>query len=168
MKSLKILLVTAALVILWVGQAMAQTVYLYDVTPEYTIEGLEPIIIETESNSDWTKEDTARQLAFTMLAVIDWRQTVTITIAQNNLVVDDSVITINSDEPSYKFQEMNPLLGSHPSLSQINTYFLICIPGNHLIAKSIKSKFWRTIWQTASFGLESYCVSNNIKLKITL
>lgn len=56
---------------------------------------------------DWSKEDTAYQLAFTAALGADWSQSRYITKSQ-------------------KFHEKNPILGKHPSTSEVDAYFIAC------------------------------------------
>lgn len=138
MKSLRIVLITAILMILWAGQAMAQTVYLNNVTPDLTVEGL-GTPVESESNSDWTKEDTARQLFLTLSQFVDWRYTLDIKNHGNVC-------------------ENNPILGKYPSDQQVDTYFVVLITGNYLLNKYILLPKYRRAWQYINIGFESYCI----------
>ena len=67
------------------------------------------------------------------------------------------------------FDEMNPMLGSRPSVGRLNTYNLLALGGNLAIGRLLPSKF-RTLWFTAVTAFESAIVLHqyNIGLHIDL
>jgi hypothetical protein len=85
-----------------------------------------------EKPKDWTQGDSDKLLLTSALMLVDWQQTRTI-----------------SKEP-WNFTETNSFLGEHPTLGQVDTYFLASLPINYLIAKNLP-KNWRNIyWQYIS------------------
>jgi hypothetical protein len=97
--------------------------------------------------SDWTKTDTAVQLGYTALHVMDWGQTISI--------AKDKV----------KWYETNPILGRHPSQGRVNLYFASTLIGQAAIAY-ILPKEWRRTWQIAWIGIEASYVYKNYKVGI--
>lgn len=91
---------------------------------------------------DWSHEDTYRQSALTFLLVADWAQTRT-----------------TAKTPS-KFAETNKLLGEHPSVGQVNNYFLSGIVGHAAISYLLPSD-WRKGWQYVWIGIEAQKVYHN-------
>lgn len=66
--------------------------------------------------SNWTPTDKALLAASTTMLILDWGQT--LYIAKNPV----------------RFHELNPILGEHPSVGSVNTYFAAAIIGNYLLA----------------------------------
>ena len=89
----------------------------------------------------WTSADTARQAIFTGLAVVDWAQTRRI-----------------ARQPVY--YEMNPVLGSHPSVGQVDAYFAGAIVG-HAAVSYLLPAGWRAGWQYVWIGIEAQKTYHN-------
>ena len=66
--------------------------------------------------ANWTPADKALLATSTALLIVDWGQT--------------RYIAKNPD----RFHELNPILGRHPSVGRVNTYFATAIIGNYLLA----------------------------------
>ena len=98
-------------------------------------------------NAEWTATDTAFQLAYTTLHVVDWGQT--LDIAKN---------------PD-KWHETNPILGKHPSIGRVNTYFITTLIG-HTFISYILPKNYRRIWQCVWIGIEGGYVAHNYHMGI--
>lgn len=98
---------------------------------------------------NWTKEDTFYQAASTVLQVADWGQARYI-----------------SEHPE-KYYEINPILGEHPSIEEVNIYFAGSIIGKTLISYLLPPKL-RRIWQVGNIGASTYLVirNNGIGIKI--
>ena len=67
------------------------------------------------------------------------------------------------------FDEMNPLLGSRPSVGRLNTYNILVLGGNLAIGRLLPGKL-RTLWFTAVASFESAIVLHqyNVGLRINL
>ena len=67
------------------------------------------------------------------------------------------------------FDEMNPLLGSRPSVGRLNTYNLLVLGGNLAVGRLLPSQL-RTLWFMAVASFESAIVLHqyNIGLRINL
>jgi hypothetical protein len=65
------------------------------------------------------------------------------------------------------FDEMNPLLGSRPSVGRMNTYNILVLGGNLVIGRLLSGRL-RTLWFTAVASFESAIVlhQRNIGLRI--
>ena len=93
---------------------------------------------------EWTKEDTARQITFTLVTCVDWLQTKE--IARNP-----------------KYREGNPFLGPNPSQKKVDTYIAGAIVGHALISYLLPTKAEvfsykinpRAIWQYFWIGVEA-------------
>ena len=94
---------------------------------------------------DWSSADTARQAAYTVLHVQDWRQTLE--------------ISRNPDQ----YSETNFILGRHPSESEVNSYMAGTLLLNSLIAPALKPKY-RRWFQYIGIGVEGACVVNNLSI----
>ncbi len=93
----------------------------------------------------WTKTDTAYQLTWTALKVLDWSQTRRI-----------------AREPD-RFHECNPILGATPSVKRVDVYNAATLAGNWAIAYALP-KPYRRWFQVVSIGASAYCVTINFKI----
>lgn len=89
----------------------------------------------------WTRADTAWQVAFTALAVVDWGQT----------------HTIARDPHRW---ERNPLLGKHPGPTEVNAHFAASIFGHMAVARALPRRY-RRAWQVLWIGVEAGFVWHN-------
>jgi len=98
----------------------------------------------------WDKTDIILLSASTVALAIDWRQTRRI-----------------AEQPD-RFFEINPILGRHPSLSQVDMYFMVSLIVNVGVAHILPSK-WRKIFLGAMTMWEVGFVThnNNIGLGIS-
>jgi hypothetical protein len=90
---------------------------------------------------EWTTEDTHREMVYAVLVVTDWRQTQDIARHQN-------------------IEEVNEILGEHPTNGQINRYFLVATAMQFAIAYTLPAD-WRRSWQSVGIGFELAFVLNN-------
>lgn len=97
--------------------------------------------------SEWTPDDTARQVALTALICVDWMQT--------QEIVKDS------------HEEMNPVLGKHPSMKRVNITIGSAIVLSFIIAKMLPSKY-RKWFQFIVIGAESAAIYNNYRRGISI
>ncbi len=93
----------------------------------------------------WNKVDTVLELTSQGLMSADWIQT--------------QKIVKNPD----KYQELNPVLGPHPSMSKLNTYFALWVPV-HAGVSCILPQLYRRIWQGGTIGVEAPVVYENNRL----
>jgi hypothetical protein len=84
---------------------------------------------------DWTRQDTYRELLFTVPAVIDYFQ------------ARDMVDNYG------KFHENNPVLGRYPSQGKLNTFAVIGIAGHYLVSRTLTGKT-RATWQYSTATIE--------------
>lgn len=99
------------------------------------------IVTPSFATDKWTKADTARQIAFTTLTVVDWGQTRYIS---------------KSDD----FYELNPLLGKNPSRDEVDKHFLIAITA-HAVISYLLPRDYRKVWQYIFIGTEGAVVTRN-------
>jgi hypothetical protein len=110
------------------------------------------VIILVYSNSyasDWSKVDTALQITYSALHVIDWGQTLDI-----------------AKHPK-DWSETNPILGKHPSISKVNSYFAATLVG-HAVVSYLLPKPYRRIWQCMWIGIEAGYVTHNYSVGINV
>ena len=105
------------------------------------------IPIQVDAFDEWTKKDTNYQLTYAVFHIVDWGQTRT--IAKN----------------SNKYSELNPILGKHPSIGKVNTYFLTTLVGHTAISYMLPKKY-RRYWQVVWIGLEAGTVAHNYSVGI--
>jgi len=100
------------------------------------------IPITSFAGDDWTKEDTMREVVWGIIHVIDWGQTLEIARQPN------------------RYYEMNPILGKHPSVGNVNLYMATSLIVHPMISYFLPKKY-RKAWQYISIGISGGCVINN-------
>ena len=96
---------------------------------------------------DWTTQDTIRQVALQTVIAADWMQT--------------RQIAKHPDS----WYETNAMLGDHPSVAQVNQYFIASSLVAYGIARALPGK-WRAPYQYIYIGYEGNFVANNLRLGI--
>lgn len=154
---MKKLLVVLILLFVWASPAMGITL---DNLPEFSYEigqiKSTPTLTNIEpekqgfwaSRDPWTKQDTYWQLGVLVTQIIDWGQT--------------REIAVNPE-----YYETNPILGKHPTLQEVDRYFIACIAGNYLIAKALPNN-WRRKWQIGSMLFQTYFITNNYRFGLKI
>ena len=94
---------------------------------------------------DWTKADTIREVAWQVIHVIDWGQTLEI-----------------ARQPD-KFYELNPIMGKHPSVGKVNAYMAISAI-THAGISYVLPKKYRVYYQWITFSVSSACIINNFNV----
>lgn len=110
------------------------------------------------SSADWTKIDTAFQVGYSILHVIDWGTT--------------RDISKNPD----RFHENNPILGKHPSVGKVDTYFIATLIGHTTVSYLLPDKLNvfglnirpRRTWQVGWIGIEGWHIRRNIKAGVKI
>lgn len=108
------------------------------------------------AESDWTTTDTALQVTYSVLHVMDWLQT--------------RQIAANPD----RWHETNPILGEHPSKGKVDAYFATTLIAHtaisYLLPKEVDALGYkvpaRNIWQMVWIGVEAGYVAHNYSLGI--
>ena len=100
-------------------------------------------------NRTWTKQDTAREVTWEILHVVDWQQTRYIA------------------NHRYEYHELNPILGSHPSERAVNIYMGVSAIAHPIISYALPDPY-RKWFQYLSIGVTSGCVINNIAIGIPI
>lgn len=91
----------------------------------------------------WTKEDTYRELAALTLRFIDYKTTLDIARSPDEL------------------SEVNPLLGEHPSVGRVNTYFAVMTVVHPVISYSLPKEY-RKAFQYISIGVSGTASTINL------
>lgn len=99
----------------------------------------------TASRSNWSKEDTYRQVAVTSLMAIDYMQTMEIARDPDN------------------YHENNPILGNHPSEAEVTAYFLMSYAVTSGISLALPDNL-RPWWQYLIIGIEGGATANNFSI----
>ena len=108
------------------------------------------------AGTPWTAQDYALEGTTIAALALDWRQT-------SNIHLDNCI----RDNLEYHREELNPILGKHPSQQDINQYFAVSAAVHVLVAAQLSGR-WRTAWQMTWIGLEVGTVERNYKLGIRL
>lgn len=106
----------------------------------------------------WSKAEIAKEVVYTGIKAIDWRQTRT--------------IAKHPDE----WYEVNPALGEHPSVERVDNYFLITGIAHPIITHILPRKHtlfgweWspRAVWQNVTIGISAGCVAHNYSVGIRI
>ena len=93
----------------------------------------------------WSKADTALQLTWTTMHVLDWSQTRKI-----------------AKEPE-RFWERNSIMGKHPSVDKVDVIFAMSAILDVAIARMLPRPY-RTYFQIVSIGATGYCVTINFSI----
>jgi len=109
----------------------------------------------------WEESDTT----LLVLRFLDWAQTRDIATELN---YDNGfpVYDVNTGKQEFRFSEANPILGTHPSIEQVNTYFIILIGADFVICKYGSPKF-KQLWKIIGNTAETYCITQNISVGVS-
>jgi len=106
------------------------------------------LIISSSAYSDeWSRSDTYRETAYLTLHTIDWMQTREI-----------------SRNPNY--YEQNNILGSHPTIQEVDRYFAVTAIA-HLGISYIIPVEYRVPFQYISIGVEFGAVAHNYSIGVS-
>lgn len=126
----------------------------------------------------WSADDIAREGFVFTVSGLDWLQTRRmaelnpqylavkspgppgVVITQHGTAYE-AVITPHMDFIRDKRRtEINPLIGRHPSIGRVDTYFAASFLAHALVTDVLPAR-WRPAWQYVSLGLESAVVVRN-------
>ncbi len=99
--------------------------------------------------AEWSKQDQQRQLAYTALHMVDWGQTLDIA------------------DQSEDYHEANPILGEHPSRSEVNTFMATSLATHWLIARRLTPKK-RRVFQWTTIVVKGLFISNNKRIGLSV
>lgn len=107
------------------------------------------LLVATDGHTSdpWSKGDILREVAYEVLLVMDWKQT--------------RYIANNPD----KYHEVNPLLGTHPTASEVDRFMAAQALGHILVTHFLPSS-WRPAWQWVSIGEKGNMVWLNYRIGI--
>lgn len=103
----------------------------------------------TAHADDWRTEDTQCEIAYQVVAAMDWAQTRN--IARN---------------PG-RWEEQNPVLGKHPSVGEVDAYFAVMGVLHYAVSEALPVEY-RSAWQYVSIILESRSVVNNYSIGLSM
>lgn len=95
----------------------------------------------------WTPADTRREAAYLALHITDWGQTRN--IAKN----------------PKRFHELNPVLGEHPSVAEVDRYFIAAAAVHAAVAYALPAE-WRSGFQYVTIGIEAGVTAMNCRTGI--
>ena len=103
------------------------------------------LLLNTEFSfaENWTKKDTYTELAFLSIHFLDYQTTIDIAKKPNLYV------------------EKNIILGEHPSIGRVNTYFISTAIIHPIISYYLPKKYRKT-FQYFSIGVSTLAVTNNL------
>ena len=113
-----------------------------------------PVHAEYKFAENWTKTDTAYQATFLMVTAVDWMQT-------------RWMVKQDWQWGEGYHREMNPILGSHPSMKKVDTLIPLGMVAHTLVSMALPPDY-RRIWQVLWIGVEGYCVTTNYSAGVHL
>lgn len=126
----------------------------------------------------WSTADVAREVVYQAVAVRDWGETRTIAESKTRPCQWVNYYVGGSSTPSgqwqtcasgysWRYHEINPLLGQHPSVGRVNTYFVLSSLA-HIAVSNALPETWRAAWQYVTIGVEAGVVARNDSLGIAV
>lgn len=97
----------------------------------------------------WTRADTVREAAFAGLEAVDWGQ------------------TRNIAKHPEKWTEVNPILGKHPTVGEVDRYFAASLLAHAAVSAALPNP-WRKRWQYLTSGFEMIMIGNNLAIGIRM
>jgi hypothetical protein len=92
-----------------------------------------------------------------------WRTEHTVlAVASTATITADWLFSVNAVRRG-NFDEMNPILGTRPSIGRLNTYNFVVVASNLAIGRMLPSRL-RTLWFTAITGFESAIVLHQVNI----
>ena len=98
-----------------------------------------------QAADEWNLEERTTFAMSSVMLVADWAQT--------------RQIARNADQ----YRETNPILGEHPSMGRVNTYFATALMLNYVIGRSLDRR-WRTAWFVTVQSVEASVVQRNLSI----
>ena len=95
--------------------------------------------------ANWTKQDTYREATALTLMAVDHGQ------------------TLNIAKHPQEYHELNPILGDHPSVSEVNRYFIAAYILHPTISAVLPPK-QRKWWQYLTLSVEAGAVAHNYSI----
>lgn len=96
---------------------------------------------------NWKQGDTYREVAYQIVAAIDWGQ------------------TLNTAKNPDTLEEHNAILGKHPSVSKVNTYFVLTGLVHWGVAYALPREY-REAFQYVTIGVEANQIQSNFSINI--
>lgn len=127
------------------------------------------LLFPSIAKAEWTDADTVREAVYLSVLAIDWGQTLQISKHQAKgctytVASGSGFGTKWSGDCDYsEMEEVNPLLGKHPSNAEINRFFIAGALLHYAIAKTLPSE-WREPFQYLGIGLEIGVIGHNFIL----
>ena len=103
------------------------------------------VLFPVIAHAEWNSGDTAREIVWQGLHVVDWGQT--LEIARNPI----------------DYHEVNPVIGRHPSVGKVNIYMLSSAIIHAGISYVLPDKV-RPYWQYFSIGVSGACMARNLNI----
>ena len=107
------------------------------------------------TSSTWRPVDTAREAVWMGVTLIDYGQ------------------TLNIASHPERWEEKNPILGKHPSRSQVNAYFAASALFHPAVSAVLPTDAcvgpicdWRAAWQWMTISVEAGVVGHNYSLGV--
>jgi hypothetical protein len=121
---------------------------------------------------DWSKQDVAMQVTYSIVHIIDWGQTRDISRHKNQTEFD----SLPSNEARQKYlaeygsktyTEINPILGKRPSILKVDSYMATTLVLNAVVTHVLPSDY-RPYWQGLGIAFEVWVVGSNYNLGLKM
>mgnify|MGYP003394102298 CR=1 FL=1 len=115
------------------------------------------LIFATPANATdpWSRGDTYREVAALTLRLIDYRTLSAIARVANYKT------TLQIAKHPNEYREANPLLGEHPSVGEVNTFFIIATVAHPIISYALPKEY-RKAFQYISIGASGTASITNV------
>ena len=107
------------------------------------------LLVSCANRKPLTKSQIVGEVAWQVIHVIDWGQTLDI-----------------ADNPD-RYHEINPLIGRHPSRSKVNAYMAASALIHPVVTYFIPTEY-RWYWLGGTLALSTACVVNNNAIGLSL
>ena len=111
-----------------------------------------------QAADDWTTEEKLGESVYLTLHAIDWMQT--------RYIAKHPVCCVSDGQYQY-YHEINPALGTHPSLDRVNAWFGMMAIAQPLIANALPRR-WRDPWIAAGVVMELSLTEHNASIGIKM
>ncbi|CAB4134760.1 hypothetical protein UFOVP274_58 [uncultured Caudovirales phage] len=106
---------------------------------------------------EWTDQEKAALVVSSALLVMDWNQT-------RRIATEKIPRETWHGREFARWEERNPIIGTHPSIGRVNNYFAAALIGNYLIADALDNRMY---WLVGVGLLEFAVVLSNKRVGVS-
>jgi len=120
------------------------------------------LFVEDAAAAEWWDNTSKAEVAAETLIVVDWLQTRDIVRHQSDCSGSSGVALVDLAKQcgANEYYETNPIIGKHPSMARVNTYFIGVIVGHWLLDQSLSAEHRKWL-ENGTIMLELGVVGHN-------